>query len=670
MISRFRALGGLAACLMLGGCADWLLPAPAEATLTSLQVTAPQSIPAGVDRQLAATGTFTDGAARDVTASVTWTSSDPAIASVTDGGLVRSGGPGTATISAMDPATSVVGSTTITVTDAPLVSIAVTPTTPFVPVGAMVRFTATGTYGDGTTQDVTSTVDWRSSVAAIAAFPGGTDASGLASTGTPGTVTITAAHPSAGVSGSTTLTVVAAQLISIAVTPQSASAPIGVPKAFTAVGTYTNGTTQDLTESVAWSSSDPGIAIVSGAGTSSGRVTGTSTGTVTIQAADEVTHLAGSAALTVTPAVLVSISVTPTAPSVPLGVTKQLAATGTFSDGTTQDVTDEVIWSSSSAGVASVSNVAGSRGLATALATGSTAIRATEPTTQVTGATTLNATAAQLASIAVAPATPSTPLGLSTLFTATGTYTNGTMQNLTSTVTWASSDPSIASVSNARGSVGVATSVAVGTTTIRATDAVTGTTGSTVLTVTSAQLVSLAVTPAAPSVPVGLTDAFTARGTYTDGTSQDLTGVVTWTSSDAAVASVSNASGSAGVATAASPGTTTVRASDAVTGISGAAPLIVTPARLVSVSVTPAAATVAVGGTQQLTATGTYSDASQQDLTALVTWTSSDPAAAEVSNASGSNGLATGVAPGITAVEGRDPSTGMAGSSAITVTAP
>jgi trimeric autotransporter adhesin len=187
--------------------------------------------------------------------------------------------------------------------------------------------------------------------------------------------------------------------------------------------------------------------------------------------------------------------------------------------------------------------------------------------------------------------------------------------------------------------------------------------------VTSARLVSVAVTRAVPSVPVGLTDAFTATGTYTNGTSQDLTAVVTWTSSDAAVASVSNASGSAGVATGATPGTTTIGASEAVTGIAGAAPLTVTPARLISVSVTPAAATVAVGATQQLTATGSYTDATRQDLTAIVTWTSSEPAAAEVSNASGSNGLTTGVATGIAAVEGKDPSTGTAGSSAITVVA-
>jgi hypothetical protein len=664
-LDRLGALGGLAAWLLLAGC----FPSP-KTELVAVEVSAPQSIPAGVKRQLVATGTFNNGPARDLTGNVKWTSSDPAVASVTDGGLVSTIGPGTATFSATDPGTSIVGTATVTITPASLVSIAVTPTAATVPLGTTARFTATGTYGDGTTQDLTDTVVWSSSATAIVAFEGGAGSTGVASTGTAGTATITALHASAKISGSTTLTVTAAQLVSIAVTPATVSAPVGVPKPLTAIGTYTNGTKQDLTSSVAWSSSDPAVASVSGAGTSSGWVTGTSAGTATIQALDAATHLAGSAVLTVTPAVMVSISVTPTAPSVPLGVKEQLTATGTFSNGTTQDVTQVVTWSSSSASVASVANAIGSRGLATALSTGATTVRATDPTTQATGATTLTVTAAQLASLAVTPENPSVPLGLSPRFTATGMYTNGSTQNLTSAVTWTSSDPSVVSLSNGKGAEGVATTSRVGTATVRATDAATGVTTTTELTVTSAALVSIAVASATPSVPVGLGDAFTATGTYTDGSSQDLTRIVTWSSSSPDVAPVSNAGGSEGVATGTIPGVTTVRAYDAGTGIAGTGTLTVTPARLVTLSVTPETATVSVGGTQQLTATGTYTDGTQHDLTATVTWTSSDGGAVEVSNATGSSGLATGVAPGTAAIEGRDPGTGVAASATITVPPP
>ena len=58
-----------------------------------------------------------------------------------------------------------------------------------------------------------------------------------------------------------------------------------------------------------------------------------------------------------------------------------------------------------------------------------------------------------------------------------------------------------------------------------------------------------------------------------------------------------------------------------------------TDATLVSIEVLPAAPSIASGSTQQFTATGLYTDNSTQDLTAQVTWDSSDGAVATVSNA-------------------------------------
>src|SRR5262249_17838651 len=55
-------------------------------------------------------------------------------------------------------------------------------------------------------------------------------------------------------------------------------------------------------------------------------------------------------------------------------------------------------------------------------------------------------------------------------------------------------------------------------------------TGSTVMTVSAAVLQSIAVTPANPSVPIGGTQQFTATGTYTDQSTQNLTSQVTWAS--------------------------------------------------------------------------------------------------------------------------------------------
>lgn len=250
---------------------------------------------------------------------------------------------------------------------------------------------------------------------------------------------------------------------------------------------------------------------------------------------------------------------------------------------------------------------------------GVTTITAAHPSSGVSGSTTLTVSSAELVSIAVAPPAPAAPVGAPTQLTAVGTYTDGTTQDLTSIVAWSSSNELVASVSSAAGSKGVARGLSTGSTTITATDPATGISATTALTVTQARMVSIAVTPTAPSVPLGSTKQFTATGTYTDGTVQDVTAAVTWSSSQAGVASISNAGASNGLASSATPGTTTIQAADAATGIAGSTTLTVTQAELVSIAVTPARAEVALGGAQQLTATGTYSDGSEQDLTSDVT---------------------------------------------------
>ena len=310
---------------------------------------------------------------------------------------------------------------------------------------------------------------------------------------------------------------------------------------------------------------------------SEGLATSVSLGSTTITATDPASSMSGNTPLTITAAVLTSIAVTPTNPSIALGTTEQFTATGTFSDGSTQNLTNSVTWSSSNTAVAAVSNALGSEGLATSVSLGSTTITATDPATSISGNTTLTITAAVLTSIAVTPTNPSIALGTTEQFTATGTYSDASTQNLTNSVTWSSSNTAVAAVSNALGSEGLATSVSVGSTTITATDPATSISGNTTLTVAAAVLTSLAVTPANPSIVVGATQPFTATGTYSDGSTQDLTSSVTWSSSNTAAATVSNASGTAGLATSVSAGTTMITATDPATSISGNTPLTVAP---------------------------------------------------------------------------------------------
>jgi uncharacterized repeat protein (TIGR03803 family) len=263
--------------------------------------------------------------------------------------------------------------------------------------------------------------------------------------------------------------------------------------------------------------------------------------------------------VTVTPASLVSIALTPPAPSIALGSRQQFTATGTFSDNSTQDLSADLTWTSSSTAVATVS----SSGLVSTLGTGTATIIATCSVASVcstlSGSATLTVTPATLVSIAITPPAPSIALGVNESFTATGTYSDNSTQNLTTQVTWASATPAVATISNASGTAGVATPVATGTTQISA--ALGSITSPAVtLTVTPATLVSIAITPTGPSIPVAGSEQFIATGTYSDSSTQVLTTSVTWASSSTSVASISNASNTQGLAVGLQTGSSSISA--------------------------------------------------------------------------------------------------------------
>lgn len=169
-----------------------------------------------------------------------------------------------------------------------LTSITLTPTNASIPAGGTEQFTATGTYSDGSMQNLTNTATWSSSASGVATI----SAAGVAKGVGVGSSTITATLGS--VTGSTTLSVGAATLASIAVTPANESIPAGSPLQFDALGTYSDGSTQDLTLAAAWNSSSTGVATI----TSGGLAMGVAAGNSTISA--KVGSVTGSTGLTVT----------------------------------------------------------------------------------------------------------------------------------------------------------------------------------------------------------------------------------------------------------------------------------------------------------------------------------------------------------------------------------
>src|ERR1700683_2877731 len=123
-----------------------------------------------------------------------------------------------------------------------------------------------------------------------------------------------------------------------------------------------------------------------------------------------------------------------------------------------------------------------------------------------------------LSSISVTSTKLTIAAGTTEQFTATGNYADGSTKNLTASVIWSSQNPNAATITSG----GMAKEKAAGTSKIEATiagpaavsaaatnAASGGVTGSTILTVTSATLVLIAVPPANPSIGKGPRQQFT-----------------------------------------------------------------------------------------------------------------------------------------------------------------
>ncbi len=236
------------------------------------------------------------------------------------------------------------------------------------------------------------------------------------------------------------------------------------------------------------------VANEQGPATNTKTITGLTAGKTYYFAARSANHLPGvysalsnEVSTTVPAASLTTISVTPTNTTTQVGATLQFAATGTYSDGSTKNLTSQVTWTSSKTSVATIS-----AGLASAVGAGTAAISAVMD--GIAGSTTLTVQAppaATLSSIALTPPTPTVQTGSTQQFVATGIYTDGSTKNLTSQATWTSSKTSVATIS-----AGLASAVSAGTATISA--AVDGIAGSTTLAV---------LAPPAPTLSLNRPDA-------------------------------------------------------------------------------------------------------------------------------------------------------------------
>ena len=140
-------------------------------------------------------------------------------------------------------------------------------------------------------------------------------------------------------------------LRSISVEPATATIVAGGDQPFVATGHYSDGSSAPLPLAT-WSSSNASCAsVVSDVGVAHAVAPG---GAISITATDDATGITGVAVLTVTPATLRSLAISPPVVSMPIGFPRRLDAVGLYSDGSSRTLSAGVTWQTSNGVVVSV----------------------------------------------------------------------------------------------------------------------------------------------------------------------------------------------------------------------------------------------------------------------------------------------------------------------------
>ena len=538
---------------------------------------------------------------------VYWASEDNSVATVGADGKVTAHSIGSTQVAASTGGQS--GIAQVNVTSIPVAAVQVTPGNKSLFVDETLQFSAT-TRDAGGELLTDRPVEWSSNNESVATV----SATGVVTALSPGGAIISAT--SEGKTSPASVTVAAIPVASVVVTPATQSLFIGQTAQLQAEPLDTDG--KPLVERVVqWTTTNAAVATV----TSTGLVTAHTLGNATIRATVE--GKTGSSALTVSPRPPNVVIVTPAQVLVQPGKTSQLSVQ-VLNDLGEEIPNSPVTFSSSDETVATVS----ASGLVTGVNPGSVTITATSGGKSGTALVTVTKT--PVANVVVSPASPTILIGKTIALSAQAFSATGEL--LTDrVVSWSSSTASVAQVS----ANGVVTGVAAGSSVVFA--SVDGVNGWATVTVVPTPVASVTVTPNTATVAVGGTSTYTA--TLSDASGNVLTGrAVTWSSSDANVATVS----ASGIATGVATGTATITATSE--GKTATASIVVATRTVVispdSVDLSPFSST---------TLTVIVTDPGGVVLNPNVTWSTSNGLVAGVNQ----NGRVSAFLPGVATITAR-----------------
>ena len=316
--------------------------------------------------------------------------------------------------------------------------------------GTSAQLRAVGRYEDGSVLDLTGSVDWSVAGNSIAV-----ETPGMVEAVNVGRGQARAAFGSFTASASVEVT--AATINELRISPTTASIPLGTEQGYSVVGTFSDGSSQDLTAVVDFSLSHSEVATPTA---NSGQFRSTGVGETTVT----VSYLGRTASgtLKVTEAVLTRLEVSPAVVQLAKGESTRLFAEGSYSDGTAIDLTEVVHWTSDSPQVCDVDPEGRLRGLAEGSAT------VTASVGDLSAELAVEVSPAAVVSLAVEPSSLSVTAGEQRPLIVTARFTDQNEVDVTSGAVFVSNSPEIVGVSTLENR-GVVTGVAPGTSIITVT---------------------------------------------------------------------------------------------------------------------------------------------------------------------------------------------------------
>ncbi len=613
-----------------------------DAILTSMNISVKSlspdaSIYSGGQLSFVAEGIYSDGSTSPLTNKVTWHSSAMDIAQIDDKGILTGFNTGNADVKASYQGieSNIIN---VSITDAILSSmtISVTPDASIYS-GGQLSFAAEGIYSDGSTSLLTNKVTWHSSAIDIAQI----DDKGILTGINIGTVDVKALYEgieSNIINVRITDAILTSMNISVkSLSPDASEASIysGGKLSFAAEGIYSDGSISPLTNKVTWHSSDVDIAQID----DKGILTGVNIGTVEVKASYEGIE-SNIINVRITDAILTSMNISVKSlssdASIYSGGQLSLAAEGTYSDGSTLPLTNKVTWYSSDVDIAQIDD----KGILTGVAIGTVEVKASYEgiesniiNVRITDAI-LTSMNISVKSLSLDASEASIYSGGQLSLAAEGIYSDGSTSPLTNEVTWHSSDVDIAQIDDK----GILTGVNTGTVEVKA--SYEGIESNIInVSITDAILLSLEATPAIISVPKGVPITLKVNATLSDSSIVDVTKWVDWSHSSVADSILES------TFVEYEEGKYQVIAS--LQGIhSNVVDITVTEAEVVSILITPKTdLTVYRNDPLQLTAIGTYTDGSEQNITTTAEWHSNEPGIIAVTNKGLANYIKDGEAP-------------------------